>query len=107
MCYSQFFLTKLLTLRVLFLTAVRALVVAKLVILGILSLSSFILALRAAVVVKLVILSISSLTSFSLALRAVLVAKLVISSIYFQYFDLSIMYLFLNNIVYYYISSFT
>ena len=95
-------MTKLLTLRVLFLTAVTALVVAKLVILGILSLSSFILALRAAVVVKLVILSISSLTSFSLALRAVLVAKLVISSIYFQYFDLSIMY-----IVYYYISSFT
>ena len=42
---------------------------------------SFILALRAAVVAKLVILGISPLTSFILALRVVLVAKLVISGI--------------------------
>ena len=56
--------------------------VAKLVILGILFLISFILALRAVVVVaKLVRLGISFLTSFILALRVVLVAKLVISGI--------------------------
>ena len=62
---------------ILFSTAVRA----KLVILGILILTSFILALRAALVAKLVILSISFLTSFILALRVVLVANLVISGI--------------------------
>ena len=39
------------------------------------------IAVRAVVVAKLVILGISSLTSFILALRVVLVAKLVISSI--------------------------
>ena len=66
---------------ILFSTAVRAVVVAKLVILGILPLTSFILALRAAVVAKLVILGISPLTSFILALRVVLVAKLIISGI--------------------------
>ena len=44
-------------------------------------LTSFILALRAAVVAKLVILGILFLTSFILALRVVLVAKLVISAI--------------------------
>ena len=49
---------------ILFLTAVRAVVLTKLVILGILFLTSFILALREAVVPKLVILSISLLTSF-------------------------------------------
>ena len=63
----------------------RALVVAKLVILCILPLT-FILALREAFVAKLVILGILSLTSFILALRAVLVAKLVISGIFLQYF---------------------
>ena len=47
-----------------FITTVRAVVVAKLVILGILPLISFILVLRAAVIAKLVILHISSLTSF-------------------------------------------
>ena len=52
MCSSQFFLTKLLTLGILFSTAVKAVVVAKLVILGILFLTSFILALRAVVVAK-------------------------------------------------------
>ena len=46
---------------------------AKLVILGILFLTSFILALRPAVVAKLEILAISPLTSFTLALRAVVV----------------------------------
>ena len=51
-------MTKLLTLGILFSTAVRAALVAKLVILGI-----------------------SLLTSFALALRVVLVAKLVISGI--------------------------
>ena len=42
-CYSQFFLTKLVTLGILFLTAVTAQVVAKLVILGISLLTSFLL----------------------------------------------------------------
>ena len=48
---------------------------AKLLILGILFLTSFVLALRAAVVAKLVILGISFLTPFILTLRVVLVAK--------------------------------
>ena len=47
-------MTKLLTLGILFSTAVRAVVVAKLVILDISSLTSFILALRVVLVVKLV-----------------------------------------------------
>ena len=69
------FFIKLLTLGILFSTEVKAVVVAKLVILGILLLTSFILALQAAVVAKLVILGISPLTLFISALRAVLVAK--------------------------------
>ena len=80
-CAIVKFLTKLLTLGILFSTSLRAAVVDKLVILSILSLTSFILALRAAVVAKLVILGILFLTSFILALRVVLVAKLVISCI--------------------------
>ena len=66
-----------------FSTAVRAVVVAKFVILGILFLTSFILVLREAIVAKLVIiiLGISFLISFILALRTVLVAKLVITGI--------------------------
>ena len=63
-CVIVSFLMKLLTLGILFSTAVRAVVVAKLVIFGILFLTSFILTLRAAVVAKLVILGISFLTSF-------------------------------------------
>ena len=59
MCYSHsFFWTKLLTLGF-FSTTIRALVVAKLVTLGIFSLTSFILALRAVVVAKLAILDMS------------------------------------------------
>ena len=54
------FLTKLLTLGILFSTAVRAVEVVKLVILGILSLTSFILALRAVLVAKLVMSGILS-----------------------------------------------
>ena len=72
-------MTKLLTLGILFSTAVRVVVAAKLVIFGILFLTSFILVLRAVVVAKLVILAISLSTSFILALREALVAKLVIS----------------------------
>ena len=79
MCYNQFFLTKLLTLGILFSTAVRAVVVANLVMLGVFFLTSFVLALRAEVAAKVVILSISPLMSFILALKIVLVAKLVIS----------------------------
>ena len=79
MCYNKFFLTKLLTLSILFSTAVRALVVAKLVILGISLLTPFILAWRAVVAAKLVVLGVSPLISFILAFRVVLIAKLVIS----------------------------
>ena len=61
----SFFLTKFLTLGVLFLTAVRAVVVvAKLIILGISHLTSFILALREALVAKLVIFHILPLTLY-------------------------------------------
>ena len=73
-CIKVSFLSKLLTLGTLFSTAVRAVVVSKLVILAILSLTSFFLALIAAVLDNLVILDISPLTSFILALRVVLVA---------------------------------
>ena len=58
--------------------AVRAVVVAKLVVLGLSPLMPFILALRAKVLAKLVIVTISPLTSFILTLRVVLVAKFVI-----------------------------
>ena len=68
-------MTKLLTLGILFSTAVKAVAVAKLVILGISPLTSFILALRAEVATKLVILGILPLTLFILALREALVAK--------------------------------
>ena len=74
-------LTKLLTLGISFSTAVKAVVVAKLVIIDILFLTSFILALRAVVAAKLVILDILLLISFILALRLVLVAKLVMLGI--------------------------
>ena len=80
-CVIISFLSKLLTLGILFSTAVRAVLVAKLVELGILPLTSFIFALRAAVLAKLVILGISPLTSSLLALRVVLVAKFAISGI--------------------------
>ena len=58
MSCSQFFLAKLLTLDVLFSTAVRAVVVPELVRLSILILTSFFLALLAAVVAKLIILGV-------------------------------------------------
>ena len=57
-CVIVSFLTRLLTSAILFSTALRAVVVAKLVILGILALTSFILALRVVLVAKLVILGI-------------------------------------------------
>ena len=63
---------------ILFPTAVLAAEVAKLVVLGILFLASFILALRAVVVAK---LGISFVTLFILVLRVVLVAKLIILGI--------------------------
>ena len=52
-----------------FSTSVRVVVVAKLVILSILFLASFILALKAAVIAKLVVLGISFLASFILAIE--------------------------------------
>ena len=78
-CVIVSFLIKLLTLGILFSTTVRAEVVAKLVILGILALTSIMFSLEAVVAPKLVILSISSLNSFILRLGVVSVAKLVIS----------------------------
>ena len=68
MYYIQFFLTKLLTVGNLFATAVRAAVVAKLVILGIFLLTQFILTLRVVLVAELVISGILSPTFFILAL---------------------------------------
>ena len=59
-----FFLTKLLTLSILFLTELRVVVVAKLLILGISHLTSFILALGKALVAKSVISGILSLLFF-------------------------------------------
>ena len=68
-CYSQFFfVTKLLTLGILFSTAVRAVVVARLVILGLSFVTSFILALRVVLAAKLVISGISSSIFFISAL---------------------------------------
>ena len=72
------FMMKSLKLGILFSTAVTEELVAKLVILGILPLTSFILVLIAELVVKLAILGISPLASFILASRVALVAKLVI-----------------------------
>ena len=66
MCYSQFLLTKLLTLGILFSTAVRAIIVAKVIILSISRLTSFTLALREALVAKLVIPGILSSIFFIL-----------------------------------------
>ena len=83
----------LLWLGILFSTAVGTVLVAKLASIGIYCfLTSFILALRAAVVAKLVILGISFLTSFFLALRVVLVATLVISSILSSIFFILALY---------------
>ena len=67
-CVIVSFFTKLITLGILFSTAVRALVVAKLVILGISPLASFILALKVVLVPKLVISGILSSIFFILAL---------------------------------------
>ena len=72
-CVTVSFLTKVLTLGILFSTAVRLVLVAKLIILGILFLTSFLLALREALVTKLVILGIFFLASFTLELRVVLI----------------------------------
>ena len=57
---------------------------------------------RPAVVAKLVILFISPLTSFILALREALVAKLVISGIlsFLSIFYCSIIHIFFNNIIF-------
>ena len=86
-------MTRLLVLGILFSTPVRTVVVvAKLVILGVSTLISFILALIEALVAKLVILGISPSTSFYIALRVVLVAKLVISGFFLQYFFILALY---------------
>ena len=69
------------TLGILFSRAVRVVIVAKLVILDILTLTSFIVVLAVAVVDKIEILGVFPLTSFILALRAVLAPALVKSYI--------------------------
>ena len=96
MSYSRFFWLKLPTLGILISAAAKAAEVAKLVILGISPLTSFILALIAVVEVKLVVmLGISPLISFILGLREALVAKLVMSDILSSiFFYLSITLLF-------------
>ena len=71
MCHIQFFLTRLLTSDILFSTAVRAVLIAKIVILGIWALTSFILVLRIALVAKLVISGILSSIFLILALYSV------------------------------------
>ena len=79
-CVIVSFLTRLLILGISFSTAVRAVVVAKLLILGIFD-----------------------LTSFMLALRVVLLGKLVISSILTSMFLIfTFYYVFFNNINFYY-----
>ena len=85
-------MTILLTLGILLSTAVRAVVVAKLVILGISPLTSFILALREALVVKLAVLGTSPSISFILALREALVANFVISGILSSLFFILALY---------------
>ena len=70
-CVIVSFLTKLLTLGILFSTVVRAVLVAKLLLLSIFPLTSFILALRVVLVTKLVILGILSSIFLTLALYSV------------------------------------
>ena len=79
-CVIVSFLTRLLTSAILFSTALRAVVVAKLVILGILTLTSFILALRVVLVPKLVISDILSSTFLILALLFTTVLSLLKST---------------------------
>ena len=69
LCVIVTFLTKLLTLGILFSTAVRAVVVAKLAILGISPITSFILALKEALVVNFAISGIFSSLFLILALH--------------------------------------
>ena len=70
-CVIVSFLTRLLTLGILFSAAVRAVLVAKLLILGISTLTSFILVLRIVLVAKLVISGILSSIFLILALYSV------------------------------------
>ena len=83
-------MTNLLTLDILFSTAVIAVIVPTLVILGILFLISFILALRAVVVTSK--LGIPFWTAFMLALRVVLVVNLVKLGILFSIFLILALY---------------
>ena len=80
-CVISSFFDKLRRLGILFSTAVRAVVSAKLLMLGI-----------------------YILTLFTLALKVVLVAKVVISYFIFNVFYLSIIYILFNNIIFYYIT---
>ena len=68
MCYSQFFFTKLLTLVVFISAAFRAVLLPKLVILGISPLILFVLALRVGLVTRFVVSGILSSFFFILAL---------------------------------------
>ena len=80
-CVIVSFLTQWLALDILFSTAARAVVLAKLVILGIFFLTTFILTLRAVAVANSVTSGILFLTAFILALRLIWVAKLVTQGI--------------------------
>ena len=77
-------MTKLLTLGTLFSTLVKTVVVAKLIILGILFLTSFILVLRKALVAELVLQGILLLALFVLSIRVVWVADLVVTGILYS-----------------------
>ena len=79
-----------------FSTVVRAVIVAKFVMLGILFSTSYDLALRKTLIIKLIILDVLFLTLIILALRKVLVTKLVISGILSSIF----------SIFYFHVSSF-
>ena len=80
-CVIFIFFTKLLTLGILFSTAVRAVILANLVILGI-----------------------STLTSSILVLRVLLVAKLEIPGILSSIFLILALFTFFYNIIFYYIT---
>ena len=95
-------MTKLPALGFLFSITVRVAVVAKLVILWILFLISFVLGLIKALVAKLVILDISFYTSFIFALGAAVVAKLVKLGVLSSIFLILALYkFFFNNTISY------
>ena len=93
-------MTKLLTLGILFSTTVKAVVVAKLVILGISPLTSFILALREALVAKLVISGILSSIFLILALYpSFLMTSFFTTSVYLKQQEQVLLYRYLIHLL--------